>query len=407
MRETLDEIWESVSRQPLRTATTAFGVFWGMLVLIILLGAGNGLGNGLERLFEDDAATSVWIEAGKTTTSFRGLPAGRPIELSIDDVNALVDAVPGLHALSPRHPLASDIVISHHGRSGSFPIFAIYPGYATVERTLVSRGRLLNELDVRDARKVVVLGERAAEVIFARPENAVGKRVAIGGERFLVVGVFKDAGGDSEMRRVFIPSTALPRTFDGSRRATLITGVTEPEISPALLRSEITRILAARHRFAPADRGALGSWVAIEEYAKITALLRGVRIGVLLDGLGTLLTAMSGVSNILLVSVRERTTELGLRRALGASARNIFALVVAEAVLISSACGALGLSAGLGLLALARRLGLQTDYFQNPEVDWQSTLPMLAVLVVSSAIAGTFPARQAVRLTPAEALRHA
>lgn len=404
--ELFEDLWESVSRQPLRTAMAAFGVFWGMLVLIVLLGASNGLGNGLERLFRDEAATSVWIDASKTTTSHKGLPSGRSIELTIDDVHALTGAVPGLRSLSPRHPLPAEIVLSHKGRRGSLPVFGIYPGYAAVERTEVSSGRLLNDLDVKNARKVAVLGERAAEALFARPETAVGQRIDIGGEPFLVVGVFRDAGGDAEMRRVFVPYAVLPRTFDASRRAATITGIADPTVSPALLRSRVARILAARHHFAPDDYGAVEVWVAMEERGDITAFPRGVRIGVLFFGLGILLTAMSGLSNILLVSVRERTTELGLRRALGVSANHIFTLVVAEAVLIGGACGALGAAVGLALLRLARDLGFQTHYFQNPAVELGGTLPLLALLLLASAIAGTFPARLAVRLSSAEALRH-
>ena len=405
MTEIFEEIWESVSCQPFRTAVAGFGVFWGMLVLTVLLGASNGLGNGLERLLRDEAATGVWIEAGKTTTSCKGLPAGRPIELTIDDVHALDGSVPGLRSLSPRHPLPAEIVLSHKGRRGSFPIFGIYPGYAAFERTQVFRGRLLNDLDVKNARKVALLGERAAEVLFARPENAVGQRIDIGGERFLVVGVFRDAGGVGEMRRVFVPYTVLPRTFDASRRVTLIMGLSDPTVSQALLRSRVARILAARHYFAP-DDDALGVWMAVEEEGDIAAFPRGVRIGVLFFGLGILLTAMSGVSNILMVSLRERADEQGLLRALGVSADRIFALVVAEAVLIGGAFGTLGAAVGLALLGLARDLGFQTHYFQNPEVELGTMLPLLALLVLASAIAGAFPARLAVRLSSAEALRH-
>ena len=379
MTELFEEIWESVSCQPLRAATAAFGVFWGMLVLILLLGASNGFANGLERLFVDEAATSVWIDGYKTTTSHKGLPAGRPIELTIDDVHALAGAVPGLRSLSPRHPLPAEIVLSHKGRRGSFPVFGIYPGYAAVERTEVSSGRLLNDLDVKNARKVAVLGKRAAEVLFARPETAVGQRIHIGGERFLVVGVFRDAGGDAEMRRVFVPYAVLPRAFDASRRTATITGIADPEVSPALLRSRVARILAARHHFAPDDHGALEVWVAMEERGDITAFPRGVRIGVLFFGLGILITAMSGVSNILLVSVRERTSELGLRRALGVSANHVYTLVVAEAVLIGGVCGTLGAGVGLALLGLARDLGFQTHYLQNPEVELGTTVPLLAL----------------------------
>lgn len=398
------EVWESVCRRPLRTATTAFGVFWGMLLLVIMLGAAEGLRNGVDRLFQDDAATSVWIESGPTSLSHEGMPAGRKIELTIDDVRALQDQLGELYDVSPRHPVDATITAPSTGRSAGLPVFAIRPGYASVERTRVHRGRLLNELDELRGRKVAMLGLRAAEILFKHPDAALGQWLDISNNRFRIVGVFSDTGGDSEMRRVFVPYAALPHTFDASRRATLIVAMTDPDTPTALIRRRVRRLLSRRHRFDEDDPTAVEVWLAMEQFQKFSALMTGLRWMVLAVGLGTLLTATSGVSNILLVSVRERTREIGLRRAMGASAPSIFSMILVEAIVISALAGSLGVAAGLALLKAVRDLGLRSDFFENPEIDPVVLPPLLGVLVLAGMLAGLFPARQAVRLSPAEAL---
>ncbi|MEM9066928.1 MAG: ABC transporter permease [Myxococcota bacterium] len=401
----LFETWESLTRRPLRTATTAFGVFWGMLLLVVMLGAAEGFRNGVDRLFQDDSATSVWISAGATSRSFEGMPAGRTIELTIDDVDAIAANLEELRDVSPRYPVQATVTAPRTGRTAGLPVYAIGPGYGAVERTQVWRGRLLNELDEERARNVVIVGRRAAEILFDRAESALGEWLDVSGNRFRIVGVFTDAGGDGEMRRVFLPYASLPHTFDASRRTKLIVAMSDPEARPALIRDRVRRLLARRHRFAADDPTALEVDIAMEQWEKFSALMTGIELMVLVIGLGTLLTATSGVSNILLVSVRERTREIGLRRALGASATEIFAMVIAEAVLIASVAGALGVGAGLALLKAIRDLGVRSDFFERPAVDALAIWALLGVLVAIGALAGVFPARQAVRWTPAEALR--
>ncbi|MEM6956011.1 MAG: ABC transporter permease [Myxococcota bacterium] len=399
------EVAESIVRRPLRTATTAFGVFWGMLLLVIMLGAAAGLQNGIAKLFRDDASTSVWISAGSTSLSTGGLPAGRNIRLTVDDAEALRTLLPELSDVSPRHPVDGVVRAPATGRVAGLPVFGIEPGYASVERTQRELGRLLNELDSARARRVAIVGERAAEILFGRPEAALNESIDLQGYRFRVVGVFRDAGGDGEMRRIFVPYAALARTIDGRREAARLVAIADPTVDPALVRRRIRRLVAHRHRFDVADPTAVNVFMALEQYEKFTSLITGLNVMVLLIGLGTLLTAMSGVSNILLVSVRERMREFGLRRALGASAGHIFRMVILEAVGLSALAGSLGVIVGLSVLKGLRDAGVKADYFENPAVEPSTLWPLLGLLVFSAVFAGIVPARQAARVTPAEALR--
>ena len=374
-----------------------------MLLLVLLMGGGKGLKNGLVQLFKDDASNSVWIEPGATFEAYEGLPSGRVIRLEAHDLEALAK-IPGFENVTPRHALPPETRLSYGARSGVFPVFGVHEGYAVVERTIPVKGRLISPRDVAEARPVVLLGERPAELLFGR-KDPIGKQISLAGAPFTVVGVFTDAGGEGELRRVFIPYPALRRAFDSSGHVQLIMGTVRQGFSAQDLRDQIVRVLAERHRFSPSDRSAVSVWLAEEAFRKLIVLGRGIEVAVLVIGLGTLLSGMIGVSNILFVSVRERVREFGVRRALGATPQSILRLVLLEATFLAGTAGGFGLLCGLGLLAAARGAGLETETFQDPALSPMAGASALAVLIVSALVAGAFPAREAARLSPAEALR--
>lgn len=403
MLDLLLEVKETVSRHRARTLATAFSVLWGMLLLALLLGGGVGLRNGLLQLFKDDAANSIWVEPGLTFEAHEGLPAGRAIRFDPGDLAAL-SRIPGFENVSPRQPLPAGTRLTRGARAGVFPVYGIHPGYAAIEQTIPVSGRLISPRDVAEARPVALLGERAAELLFDR-EDPLEKTISIGGAPFTVIGVFTDAGGEGEVRRVYIPYSTLQRTFDSSGRVDLIVGTTRAGFEAREIRAQIVRRLAERHRFAPDDVAAVDLWLAEEEFRKLTALARGIEIAVWIVGLGTLLSGMIGVSNILFVSVRERVREFGLRRALGATAGSILRLVLVEALVLAGVAGGIGLLCGLGLLSAARSAGFETDTFRDPSLSPEAGAGALLVLLLSALVAGAFPAREAARLSPAEALR--
>lgn len=404
MIDALRELFESIARHRMRTLATSFGVFWGIFMLTLLLASGRGLRNGIETLFEGDSVHQVWIFGGRTLRSFEGLGAGRQIQLTEQDAVALRRSMQELDHVSPRRALAPSIPISQGTNTASLPGMAVYPTYGVTEKVKLQRGRWLNELDQRDGRKVAAIGTAARKVLFGNADP-VGRAIQIGGVDFTVVGEFADAGGEEEARRVYIPFATHARTFDASGKVEFVNATLRPDEDVELARRRIARVLSVRHRFDARDDGAVMAWFAVEEYRKMQSLMRGIDLAILAVGLGTLLSGMVGVSNIMFVSVRERAQEFGVRRALGASARDVMWMVIGEALGLSLLAGGLGLSAALALIAAGRDGALDSAYFRHPSVDLATALSALGVLVATSLLAGYFPAREAARMHPIEALR--
>lgn len=397
------EVIESITRRPLRSLATAFGVYWGILMLTVLLGGGRGLRNGIEKMFAGDAVNSVWAFTGVTSESFEGLGAGRYIQLREDDIQAVIRSVDALNNVSPRTQ-APALPIVHGTRNASLPLFGVYPAYAVIEKTTAIRGRLLNQLDLERRRKVIMIGDHARPLLFGN-DNPVGRSVSIGGIDFRVIGEFADPGQGDEARRVYMPYTTLAETFDASKKVDVMVATLKPGRSTDAARESLARLLSRRHRFSVTDHSAFDAWFMEKEYRRVASLMTGIDWAILVVSLGTLLSGMVGVSNILFVSVRERAKELGLRRALGATSTSILLLVLAEALVLAMLSGGLGLASGVGLVQLGQAPELGSDFFINPSIDMRAALLAFALLVVTALIAGFFPAREAARMRPIDALR--
>ncbi|HEY7206405.1 MAG TPA: ABC transporter permease [Methylomirabilota bacterium] len=393
----------SLSRHRLRTGLTALGVFWGVFMLVLLQGVGKGLERGVFEIFRDDAFNSVWVHGGHTTVPYQGLVSGRAIRLSIEDVAAVGQALADIGDLSPRQ--RSDRPVAFGRLSQSFEILGIHPGYHVVERTIVLRGRLVSWRDVQENRRIAVIGSRVVELLF-RDRDPVGERIEIGGAGYLVVGTFTDTGGENELRRIYIPYPAYQRSFGADRRLDSITFTIPESTDPLALEARVRAVLSTRHRFEASDRAAITVWNNLEEYKKFRALFTGISVFVTLVGVATLFAGLVGVGNIMLIAVRERTREIGLRKAVGATSRTILVMILSEALVITTVSGYVGLVLGVGAIDLLRRSGLRAEYFRDPEVDLAGAGLALGVLIAGGVIAGLIPARQAARVDPAEALRH-
>lgn len=363
------QVVQSLSRHKWCTVLTAFGVFWGVFMVVLLLGIGKGLERGIFEIFKDDAYNSVWISGGKATVPYQGLAPGRSIKLTIDDLQALGKALTGIAHLTPRKQLQGERPVTFGRSSGAFQILGIYPGNHVVERTALVAGRLLNERDVAEARRVAVIGTHVVELLVDRAHHPIRQRIDIQGASYIIVGTFTDAGDEGEVRRIYIPYSAYQRSFGQGRDIDLITFTVAKDADQVTLEPRVRSLLSTRHRFAAPDLGALFVYNSLEEYRKFGALFTGITLFNTVVGIGTLFAGLVGVGNIMLIAVRERIREIGVRKAVGATPGSILAMILQEALLLTAASGYAGLIAGIGVIELLRWSGVKAADFRDPEVD--------------------------------------
>lgn len=404
------EILATMQKNKLRTFLTAFGVFWGIFMLVLLLGAGKGMENGVYNRFGDGAKNSVFVWSGKTAVAHKGLKPGREIKLTNEDLKAVQREVAGLDMLAPRNRVWGEYTINYKKQNGSYQVFGAEPAFMDMNGERAFRGRLLNQLDEREKRKVIVLGEQAAQVLFA-DQNPIGEYVNIQGIHFKVVGTFKVRGNNSGRReeRAYIPFATLQTTFNQPNQVQVMLLAAKEGVPAKEMEDRLRVLLAQRHKFSETDDMALGIENTEEEYLKVQGLFSGIRIFVWIVGIGTLIAGIVGVSNIMLIIVKERTREIGVRKALGATPLSVVSLILQESIVITAFSGYMGLLFGTGLLALLEYLlvssGAELPFVANPEVDFGVALGATVVLVLSGAIAGLVPALKAANIKPIEALR--
>ncbi|WP_454062818.1 ABC transporter permease [Candidatus Nitrospira salsa] len=401
-----EDIFLSVRRHKLRAFLTAFGVFWGIFMVVLLLGVGKGLERGVTQIFKDDAFNSVWIEGGKTSVPFDGLTPGRQITLTFQDLDLLRTALTGIENVTPRIRLNTTEPIVFERQSGVFPVLAIAPGYHVVEQTQLLSGRLLNELDVSESRRVAIIGARVAGLLFGDRHDPIGKHITIHGMNYLVVGTFTDVGGENELRRIYIPYTAYVRSVDPNPTLETIIFTIKDGFHAVDFDRSIRTIFASHFRFAPTDFAAVYVYNSMETYRKFQSLFFGIHIFVGIVGLGTLCAGLIGVTNVMFIAVRERTREIGIRKAIGATPPKILSMILSESLVLTLSAGYLGLLAGVVGIEIIRSLGVELEYFRDPEVDLGVALWALTVLVLGGVGAGYIPAQQAARINIVEALRH-
>lgn len=400
------EIFDTLRRNKLRSALTSLAVAWGIFMLVVLLGAGTGLQHGLEYTFRDDAVNSVWIWPGTTTLPFAGLPANRPIRFENADHERFAHRLPGVDKISSRFYPGDALLIKHGARAAAFEVRSVHPDHLFLENTRIVAGRFLDPLDLAERRKVAVLGAAVLESLGVG-EEILGKEVDVGGIPHRVIGIFEDDGGDEERERVYVPITTAQAAWNGGNRVDRImftVGGADLATSERIA-TEARAMLAARYKFDPKDRSAIRVRNNLVEFQRIMKVLDGIGLFVWLIGLGTIIAGIVGVSNIMLISVKERTKELGLRKALGATPRSIITMILTEALLITGVAGYVGLLAGLGAIELGRAFIPPSDHFRNPEMKVSLALIATGLMIVAGALAGFFPARRAAAVSPVVALR--
>jgi len=399
------EIFSTIRKNKLRTVLTGFSVAWGIFMLIILLGSGYGLENGVKREFTGDAVNYLSINAGITSMPYKGMKPGRHLRFTNEEKSQL-GVLDGVDKSSGRSRVWANNVLSYNSEYGTFDIFAVSPDYKHVESLIMLKGRYLNNIDEDEYRKVVVLGRLVEEALF-KGEDPLGKYIQVSGIPFKVVGSFDDPGGDRDLTRVYIPLSTAQRVFNmGNRVHSILLNLGDASVEESLEMIEVIREdLSEKMKFDPTDPRALFVYNSIENYKRFMNLFSNIRLFIWIIGIGTIIAGIVGVSNIMMIVVKERTKEIGIRKSMGATPWSIISLILQESILITAFAGYIGLVLGVGLLELISGVLPETDYFANPEVNMQVAIYATLLLVFCGALAGFVPARKAASVKPVVALR--
>lgn len=402
------EILSVIKKNKLRTFLTGFAVAWGIFMLIVLLGAGKGLENGVYDQFRGGANNGIWISSGVTSKEFRGLQSGREIKFTNEDYKLLKASVENHEYMSSRMFLGNTIT-SYKNEYGSFYLSPCHPDYGHIKEVVMLQGRFLNDFDIQDYRKVAVIGEKVKEDLFKGADTvAMGKYITINGVLFKVVGIFRDFGrDDSELRRIYVPISTAQRVFSGQNVVSQISMTTgsASEVEVDRIVDQTRNLLSKRHTFDTHDDRAVFIWNKSEDVKQFRGLFLGIRLFIWIVGLGTIIAGIVGVSNIMMISVKERTKEIGVRKAIGATPFSIIALILREAIMITGFAGYIGLVLGIGLLELISRNLPETDFFRSPEANFSIAVGATILLIIAGMLAGFFPAMKAAHIKPIEALR--
>lgn len=399
-----NEIYYSLKKNKLRTFLTGFSVAWGIFMLIILLGMGQGLQNGVEGQFSSDAVNSVWLGGGTTSMAHNGLKEGRRVRFKNSDYEFIKNKFTEVENVSARLNVWGSNSIVYDGEHATFDLKAIHPKHQFVENINVTSGRFINEKDISDYRKTAVIGRLARDILF-KEEDPLGKQVEINGINFQIVGVFEDAR-DQEMKRLYLPISVFQKLFadDENIGQISMTAPLETQAQMDSLETDLRRSMAKIHQFNPEDQRAIWVWGNFSEYLQFMQLFGGIKAFIWIVGLLTIIAGIVGVSNIMLVVVKERTKEIGIRKAIGAPPSSIVSLIVFESVVVTSVAGYIGMLPGVFLLEMASKYMPAGDFFANPSVDFSVVMASIIVLIFSGVIASYLPARKASMIKPIEAL---
>ncbi len=403
------EIFATIKKNRLRTFLTGFSVAWGIFMLIILLGSGKGLENGVRNQFKGSVNNGIWISAGRTTIPFQGYKPGRDIKFTNEDYERVKTTIDGIDVISARSWFDINNTISYKNEYGNFTISPCHPSYAIIKDVQIVEGRFLNEIDVQKYRKVVAISTIVHDALFKNgdKEKAVGSYIKISGVPFKVVGIFSDEGPEDEQRRVYIPIYTAQRVFMGDNEINQISLTTGDQTLDEVEKmvEQIRKQFSAVHKFDVEDRRAINIWNKAEDYKRTMDLFAGIRLFVWIVGIGTIIAGIVGVSNIMIIVVKERTKEIGVRKAIGATPYSIVSTIITESILITAFAGYVGLVLGIGLMELLSRALPPIEFFVNPQADLRVAISATILLIFSGTFAGMFPAIKAANIRPIEALR--
>jgi putative ABC transport system permease protein len=404
-RDNWQEIFETISKNKLRTFLTAFSVAWGIFILVILSGAGNGLRNGVQSQFGSDAQNSIWLDAGRTSLPYNGFKPNRDIQLTNSDFEYIQAHIKDIDMASAVFKGWGSKPLSYKKEHAGFLVRPVMPDHKDLEKANLIKGRFINMFDIKSYAKVCCIGKPVEEALF-KSEDAIGKYLDVENTPYIVVGVFSDLG-NGDNNRIYIPLTTAQKAWNGKDYVNTIwvgTGTASLERS-AEVAKEIRILLAKKHNFDPEDKDALGVYNNNEGFARIMNMMNGIKIFVTIIGIFTLIAGIVGVSNIMMIIVKERTKEIGIRKALGATPFSIVSQIMMESIFITGTAGYVGLVLGVGIIEAIKTVGIDSDFFKNPDIDFGLAIFSVLLLVVSGAFAGLIPSIRAARIEPVVALR--
>lgn len=408
--ERWEEIFETISKNKLRTFLTGLSVASGIFILVILLGIGEGMRNGISREFEQDAANILYVWTGVTSVEYKGLNPGRRIQMKNEDYNFTAQKYQDELEYESSVYRIWNGVVNYKKESGSYRVEGVWPDYQFLENSDMVKGRFINNNDLDNYEKVVVLGNKVKTDLF-KETDALGSYIQISNINFKVVGVYTDPGGEREESRVFLPITTAQRVFNGTNNINNMAFTLQKEESfeKALAASnqfsaELQQYLKEQHSIAPEDTRAITVNNSLENAKRFYDLMDMIKFFFWGVGICTIIAGIVGVSNIMLIIVKERTREIGIRKALGAEPLAIVLMVLHESIFVTAIAGFVGLIGSLALLELVGPM-IETQYITNPSVNFNVALSTVFILIIAGAVAGFFPAWRAARIKPIVALR--
>ncbi|NJB70937.1 putative ABC transport system permease protein [Saonia flava] len=414
-RDRWKEILEVLTSNWFRTVLTAFGVFWGISILIILLSAGKGLENGIKQDFGDIATNTMFMWTRSTTKAYQGLPMGRRFNFKTEDVQSIRDKVPNLRYVSPRNQLGgfrggNNVVRGLN--AGAYNVYGDYPEIINQDPMTVTSGRFINYNDINEKRKVAIIGNGVKNDLYDKDEEVLGTYIKIQGVNFLVVGTYKkksnNGDGEEGQKEIYVPFSAFSQAFNRGNNVGWMAITAHDGSSISALKESIINVMKTKHKIHPEDQRAVGYFDLYEQYNRVESLFGALKAVAYLVGIMVLLSGIIGVSNIMLIVIKERTKEIGIRRALGEDPWSIKKQILMESIFLTIISGMAGIIFGALFIyavnALLDSVG-PVDMFMNPSVSLGVVVIALIILIVSGLLAGFIPAQSAIKVRPIDALR--
>ena len=412
----IHEIWQTIARNKTRSLLTAFGVFWGIFLLVVLSSTGNGFENGLMMQVEGVTPNTAFFFTDKTSEPYKGYQKGRSWSMQMSDIEALKETFPFIKAISPEASVYSneDKNVIYGSRGGSFSVKGVLPEYNEIEKSKIMKGRFINNTDIATNRKVCLLGRKVYTTMFEKGENPIGKMVKVNGIYFQVVGVVRSYTDNVNINgtideSVILPFTTMQQVFAMGDKIGFFAFVADDDTPISDIEEDVKLFIKQRHDIAPTDDEAVSSFNLSEIFKAFKGLFFGIHILIWIVGIGTLMSGVIGVSNIMLVTVKERTREIGVRRAIGAKPKNIITQVLSESLLLTTLAGLVGLCIGVGIMAIVgmitSNMPSENMMFQDPYMSFKAAVVATIIVILSGLLAGVLPALRAIQIKAIDAIR--